>query len=352
MTRRLSFTYDRGGVPVELTSEAEWAHAIKRRHISRDSVLTVFGEGLAPRVLRAENVPELRAAFDRLDPRPEPTRELREASPTREAPPISAAPPTPQKAAASAGRGPWHELGAADDRPPPPRGPAPRSPADPHPLIPPRPAAAAGEGRSGWSWPALAGTAAIAAVIFVAALGGDETSRPVEVNGSANIANAADAAPTPEPQPKAAIYRTSFECGRSSEAAEALICGSESLAAQDRNLAKLYAARLAEAPRSARAGLKSSQRAWIRRRNGCASEASPEPCLLSRYEEQARYLRAATFEREQETASATSDAAKPARTRIPRPAKEAPGLTCILPNGGEANMPLERCRSLGGVVMN
>lgn len=76
----------------------------------------------------------------------------------------------------------------------------------------------------------------------------------------------------------------SFDCARASSAAERLICSTPLLSSLDEELAEVYSWRRQEATADAR--LASSQRAWIRRRDECATPG----CLQQRYEERVAEL--------------------------------------------------------------
>ncbi|MBC2778744.1 TIR domain-containing protein [Parasphingopyxis marina] len=153
--------------------------------------------------------------------------------------------------------------------------------------------------------------AAVAVTWLVATRGGQEpllaSSEPTAEAGSEGIAadggeadepDAPEPAPPEEPAPAPVVepppvrpsgLETSFNCGDSTRTAEFLICGSPTLAAQDREMALLYGRAQAAIRRAGGSGqqLRQDQRAWIGQIQTCNTEA----CISQLQQERIRYLR-------------------------------------------------------------
>jgi uncharacterized protein YecT (DUF1311 family) len=120
------------------------------------------------------------------------------------------------------------------------------------------------------------------------------TEEETESDEAADATPAEEATPPPPvesapPQPAQSGPRTSFNCTDATRTAEFLICGSPTLAAQDREMAGLYVRAQAAIRRNGGSGrqLRQDQRAWIEQIQGCNTEA----CVSQLQQERIRFLR-------------------------------------------------------------
>jgi uncharacterized protein len=79
--------------------------------------------------------------------------------------------------------------------------------------------------------------------------------------------------------------RPSFNCGHARTRTERMVCGSPSLAAQDREMASLYYALMAQADGATRGHLRRSRDAFLSRRERCGSESCVSAAYSSRMAE-------------------------------------------------------------------
>ena len=92
------------------------------------------------------------------------------------------------------------------------------------------------------------------------------------------------------PSPAAPALQPSFDCARKSTPDEIMICGDASLTRLDGVVGALYAAAGERLDDSQKAALRDSQRAWMRRRAACGSDAG---CIETLYSERIPQLQAA-----------------------------------------------------------
>lgn len=339
MVRPPLFTYDRGGVPVELASESDWRRAVMRGHVGRDTPVTVFAGDAGPTMLPAGQVPELAALFDEV--------ELPSAPPPPAAAPpsLAAAPPAPAAPRPHAPRGsadPIHVAGAAAG-----------GRAVPAPDVP-MPGSTGRAGRAGDGDAARLGRGSLALVIglFIALLTVGVTrscaTRPAPVQEPPANMKEIPASPPRSVAAAPATFATSFDCGRATSLAERTICGDAELARADSDLAALYARRQAALGSAAHGVLRQTQRSWMTRRARCADEAEMRSCLLRAYAERTAALMEAP------EAAAPPRSVEKAKRLVAEPEKveSAPTILCVLPDGGELRLPLQQCRLRSGVVMN
>ncbi len=88
--------------------------------------------------------------------------------------------------------------------------------------------------------------------------------------------------------PASAQALPSFDCAKSKTAVEKLICGNASLAALDRETARLFD--LAKAGDGG-GELLASQRAWVDKRNDCASSTDKQRCVAESFVQRISQLR-------------------------------------------------------------
>ncbi|PPU27755.1 lysozyme inhibitor LprI family protein [Xanthomonas arboricola] len=74
-------------------------------------------------------------------------------------------------------------------------------------------------------------------------------------------------------------WAASFDCKQAGTAVEKRLCAVPALGNLDDQLDESYRALLESTPRSAVAGVRDQQRAWLRQRNACAQDAKPDDCL-------------------------------------------------------------------------
>ncbi|BBJ95342.1 lysozyme inhibitor LprI family protein [Xanthomonas campestris] len=74
-------------------------------------------------------------------------------------------------------------------------------------------------------------------------------------------------------------WSASFDCARASTAVEQRLCAVKALGLLDERLDASYQELLQTTPRSAVAAVREQQRAWLRQRNACAQNATPDDCL-------------------------------------------------------------------------
>lgn len=74
-------------------------------------------------------------------------------------------------------------------------------------------------------------------------------------------------------------WAASFDCKQAGTAVEKRLCAVPALGNLDDQLDESYRALLDTTPRSAVAGVRDQQRAWLRQRNACAQDAKPDDCL-------------------------------------------------------------------------
>ncbi|NJC48690.1 UNVERIFIED_ORG: uncharacterized protein GGR78_001962 [Xanthomonas campestris] len=74
-------------------------------------------------------------------------------------------------------------------------------------------------------------------------------------------------------------WAASFDCKQAATAVEKLLCAVPALGHLDDQLDESYRALLDTTPRSAVAGARDQQRAWLRQRNACAQDAKLDDCL-------------------------------------------------------------------------
>jgi uncharacterized protein len=74
-------------------------------------------------------------------------------------------------------------------------------------------------------------------------------------------------------------WAASFDCKQAATAVEKRLCAVPALGNLDDQLDESYRALLDTTPRSAVAGVRDQQRAWLRQRNACAQDAKPDDCL-------------------------------------------------------------------------
>jgi uncharacterized protein YecT (DUF1311 family) len=91
----------------------------------------------------------------------------------------------------------------------------------------------------------------------------------------------------PQPAPARAAVRPSFNCRHARTRTEKMVCSSPSLAAQDRQMASLYYAMMAEADAATRSHLRRSRDAFLARRERCGSES----CVSAAYSARVAELR-------------------------------------------------------------
>jgi uncharacterized protein len=95
------------------------------------------------------------------------------------------------------------------------------------------------------------------------------------------------------PSPPAPVPQPGFDCARKSTPDEITICGDAALARLDGVVGALYATAGERLDDSQKAALRDSQRAWMRRRAACGSEAG---CIETLYSERITQLQAAVKE--------------------------------------------------------
>ncbi|UOS98243.1 lysozyme inhibitor LprI family protein [Xanthomonas arboricola] len=74
-------------------------------------------------------------------------------------------------------------------------------------------------------------------------------------------------------------WAASFDCKQARTAVEKRLCAVPALGNLDDQLDESYRALLESTPRTAVAGVRDQQRAWLRQRNACAQDAKPDGCL-------------------------------------------------------------------------
>uniref|UniRef100_UPI003F7EC75F lysozyme inhibitor LprI family protein n=1 Tax=Xanthomonas sp. 0924 TaxID=2835534 RepID=UPI003F7EC75F len=74
-------------------------------------------------------------------------------------------------------------------------------------------------------------------------------------------------------------WAASFDCKQAATAVEKRLCAVPALGNLDDQLDESYRALLDTTPRTAAAGVRDQQRAWLRQRNACAQDAKPDDCL-------------------------------------------------------------------------
>ncbi|WP_435014536.1 lysozyme inhibitor LprI family protein [Xanthomonas arboricola] len=74
-------------------------------------------------------------------------------------------------------------------------------------------------------------------------------------------------------------WAASFDCKQAATAVEKRLCAVPALGNLDDQLDESYRALLDTTPRTAVAGVRDQQRAWLRQRNACAQDAKPDDCL-------------------------------------------------------------------------
>lgn len=74
-------------------------------------------------------------------------------------------------------------------------------------------------------------------------------------------------------------WAASFDCKQAGTAVEKRLCAVPALGNLDDQLDESYRARLESTPRTAVAGVRDQQRAWLRQRNACAQDAKLDDCL-------------------------------------------------------------------------
>lgn len=105
---------------------------------------------------------------------------------------------------------------------------------------------------------------------------------------------------------------TSFDCSQARTAVEALICGDLALAMADGSLGETYWWLQRRMGGAERARLRQSQRAWLRRRNACATRQ----CILAAYDTREAALRRELDARERSLRAAVSRIGQCQATRI------------------------------------
>ncbi|MBY0381409.1 MAG: MliC family protein [Xanthobacteraceae bacterium] len=80
---------------------------------------------------------------------------------------------------------------------------------------------------------------------------------------------------------QAQALQPSFDCAKSQNAVEKLICSNSALTMLDRESARLF--NLARADSKSDSRLTVSQNAWLRQRNDCASSTDKERCIAESY---------------------------------------------------------------------
>jgi uncharacterized protein YecT (DUF1311 family) len=325
--------FDRGGLPIELLSTEDWRSAIKKRHLTRETTVTVVDEEGGSVVSSAGEVPQLRAIFDELSPETA-ERVREEAPPITETvsfqPPSSAAkiPPRPQPGSGIPSM--WDEAARETRR----EEFLAEQPAQPEPT-------------SG-----LLAAGAVVALLLLALFvigrcsptdGGEQpnTSTTVAITPGDVGAGTGSAV---------RVARPSFDCRRVRAGAERAVCGSERLSELDRKMASAYERLLHRAARSDRAGIRAEQRAWLRSRQGCATTDDVASCLEQLYLQRLPEL---------EKRPTRSESAEPVlvRKRVSDVKPAAPAardnsdILCVLPEGSETRLSLEQCRARAGVVL-
>jgi uncharacterized protein len=360
----LTVIIERNGMPLELIGERDLRRAVERGWIARDTPVTAVRTADGPALLRAEELPELRALLGEPEPEPEPA-----AAPPAEAladtgfeEQADAAPAAPRRPS------PWprYTVSTVSNVPGAHSEPANRarkvsngaSPAPPEPAPKRRPVSAAPPPRpptretSNTTVAWLVGGSTVG-VLLLLALAGDPAPPPADTD------NAFVEAPAPVDVAQPVTYDPSFSCAGATREAERLVCASQSLSARDRELAGLYGALIDRTPAAERRRLRNEQNAWIRRRNDCAGRAAPEACLAAAYDSRIAALRsprpearAAESPRVAEAAAESAARGRSARVAEPRPAAETPDtVLCVLHDGSEMRMRRAACRDAGGLVL-
>jgi TonB family protein len=118
-------TFEQGGIPVELVGERDWRRAVAKRDVRSGTLVTVYRDSEQPRVLPAEQVPELATIFAEMAPPPPPppasppapsTRQSRAAAAEPAADkPARRAPTLPLGLDKDGGRGEEHDTPAGHD---------------------------------------------------------------------------------------------------------------------------------------------------------------------------------------------------------------------------------------------
>jgi len=98
-----------------------------------------------------------------------------------------------------------------------------------------------------------------------------------------------DALSAPPAPPAPVDIRPSFDCARAFKPDEIAICGSARLAALDVELTDVYKEKRASGSKSFRDSVRTTQRAWLKRRESCGADVG---CLEEQYVSQIAYLRA------------------------------------------------------------
>jgi len=335
-----TIVFERNGFPVELVGERDWRRAIERGHLARDTPVTIFRRPGAGQMMSAAQVPELLAIFDALEPFPPAPGPA--AQPAPEEPP---APPTPLAEDAFAPHPPsWDDA----------RTPGPEwDPDDFHDQMPsppsPEPTEIPGPVKAiGWC---------LGVVLILALIGRcGSGSTPANMVDPAMNTAPTDSVSERKAEPAApASFEPSFDCQAAALPAERTICATRELAAQDREMARLYSAATEQSLGETRAALVEDQRRWLEQRNACGSAPSPVACLSRLYVDRIGALhRPSAAENPEndvtEAAQPLRRAPAPRRAATPAPLPET--VLCILPDGIEAQISLEQCRARSGVRMS
>ncbi|CAD2248557.1 hypothetical protein XarzCFBP7410_15070 [Xanthomonas arboricola pv. zantedeschiae] len=94
-------------------------------------------------------------------------------------------------------------------------------------------------------------------------------------------------------------WAASFDCKQAGTAVEKRLCAVPALGNLDDQLDESYRALLDTTPRSAVAGVRDQQRAWLRQRNACAQDAKLDDCLQRTLKDRADVLAKALVAQQQ-----------------------------------------------------
>lgn len=253
------------GGPVVLLGQGEqyddpgdWRELMRVRRIRRGVELPVRRDGVTA-LLRPEDVPELAAVLDAVDP-PEPPSQAVPLAPVAASPRRVGAPPGPS-AGAAPGDGPPDAAGA-------PPAESAGSPATGHPL----PTAAP---RRRWRFGVWRWVLGFGALLLLRLCGGDGFG-PLPALGS----HADRAAPASAPS---ASGRRTSACDRPRGWIARAACDDPEFARLRPALARAYASRAAGLDGEARDALAAEQARWSAARTACRTADDPGACLVARY---------------------------------------------------------------------
>ncbi|MCD0247747.1 DUF1311 domain-containing protein [Xanthomonas melonis] len=120
-------------------------------------------------------------------------------------------------------------------------------------------------------------------------------------------------------------WAASFDCKRAGTPVEKRLCAVPALGLLDEQLDESYQELVQTTPRTAVAGVRDQQRAWLRQRNACAQDAKPDDCLQRSLTTRADVLtKALTAQQQMLDRSIAGIPAKPAEAARQLQAYDAP----------------------------